>query len=54
MALLRCHDAESSRAFAWLGRSRRLSKDHQRPCATTENRNSIAMARPMQRRLTAP
>jgi putative transposase len=42
------------RTFAWLGRYRRLSKDYERLCATTETLISIAMSRLMLRRLTAP
>lgn len=42
------------RTFAWLGRYRRLSKDYERLCATTETLVYIAMSRLMLRRLTAP
>jgi len=42
------------RTFAWLGRYRRLSKDYERLCATTEALIYIAMSRLMLRRLTAP
>jgi putative transposase len=42
------------RTFAWLGRSRRLSKDYERVCETTEALISIAMARLMLRRLAGP
>jgi putative transposase len=42
------------RPFAWLGRYRRLSKDYERLCATTETLIYIAMSRLILRRLTAP
>jgi putative transposase len=42
------------RTFAWLGRYRRLSKDYERLCATTEALIYIAMARLMLRRLAGP
>jgi transposase len=42
------------RTFAWVGRYRRLSKDYERLCATTETLIYIAMSRLMLRRLTAP
>lgn len=41
------------RTFAWLGRSRRLSKDYERLCATTEALIYIAMTRLMLRRLAS-
>jgi putative transposase len=41
------------RTFAWLGRYRRLSKDYERLCATTETLIYIAMSRLMLRRLAA-
>ncbi len=42
------------RAFAWLGRSRRLSKDRERLPATSEAMIHAAMSRIMLRRLTKP
>ena len=39
------------RTFAWLGRYRRLSKDYERLCATSESLIYIAMSRLMLRRL---
>lgn len=39
------------RTFAWLGRYRRLSKDYERLCATTETLIHIAMTRLMLHRL---
>ena len=39
------------RTFAWLGRSRRLSKDYEALCATTETWILIAMIQLMTRRL---
>jgi putative transposase len=39
------------RTFAWLGRYRRLSKDDERVCETTETLILIAMVRLMLRRL---
>jgi transposase len=41
------------RTFAWLGRNRRLSKDYERLCETTETWISLAMTRLMLRRLAA-
>jgi transposase len=41
------------RSFAWLGRNRRLSKDYERLCETTETWIYLAMTRLMLRRLTA-
>ena len=41
------------RTFAWLGRNRRLSKDYERLCETTETWIYLAMTRLMLRRLTA-
>jgi len=41
------------RTFAWLGRNRRLSKDYERLCETTEAWIYLAMTRLMLRRLTA-
>ena len=43
-----------ARTFAWLGRSRRLSKDYERLGATTEALISIALSRLMLRRLAGP
>jgi putative transposase len=42
------------RTFAWLGRYRRLSKDYERVCETTETLILIAMSRLMLRRLAGP
>jgi putative transposase len=42
------------RTFAWLGQSRRLSEDHERPCATSEALIYLAMSRLMLRRLARP
>ena len=42
------------RTFAWLGRYRRLSKDYERLCETTETLIYIAMARLMLHRLAGP
>lgn len=39
------------RTFAWLGRSRRLSKDYEALCETTQNLIFIAMIQLMTRRL---
>jgi len=39
------------RTFAWLGHSRRLSKDHERLCETGEAMIYAAMTRLMARRL---
>jgi len=41
------------RTFAWLGRNRRLSKDYERLCATTETWIYLAMTRLMLRRIAA-
>ena len=41
------------RTFAWLGRNRRLSKDYERRCETTETWIYLAMTRLMLRRLAA-
>ena len=41
------------RTFAWLGRSRRLSKDYEALCETTRNLILIAMIQLMIRRLAA-
>ena len=41
------------RTFSWLGQSRRLSKDYERLCATSEALIYIAMTRLMVRRLAA-
>ena len=41
------------RTFAWLGRNRRLSKDYERLCETTETWIYLAMTRLMLRRLAA-
>ncbi len=41
------------RSFAWLGRNRRLSKDYERLCETTEAWIYLAMTRLMLRRLVA-
>src|SRR3954451_1586935 len=41
------------RTFAWLGRNRRLSKDYERLCETTETWIHLAMTRLMLRRLAA-
>jgi putative transposase len=42
------------RTFAWLGRFRRLSKDHEFPPATSEAVIYLAMTRLLLRRLTRP
>jgi putative transposase len=42
------------RTFAWLGRYRRLSKDYERLCETTETLILIAMVRLMLRRFAGP
>jgi transposase len=42
------------RTFAWLGQSRRLSKDYERLPATSEEMIYGAMSRLMLRRLTGP
>jgi putative transposase len=42
------------RTFAWLGQSRRLSKDYERLCQTSETWVYAAMSRLMIRRLVAP
>ena len=42
------------RTFAWLGRSRRLSKDYEGLCETTETLIFVAMLRLMLKRLTTP
>ncbi len=42
------------RTFGWLGHSRRLSKDYERLCATSEALIYIVMARIMARRLARP
>jgi putative transposase len=42
------------RTFAWLGQSRRLSKDYERLCKTSEAMVYAAMSRLMVRRLAAP
>jgi putative transposase len=41
------------RTFSWLGQSRRLSKDYERLCATSETLIYLAMTRLMLRRLAA-
>ena len=41
----------AERTFAWLGRNRRLSKDYERLCETTETWIYLAMTRLMLRRL---
>jgi len=41
------------RTFAWLGRNRRLSKDYEPLCETTETWIYLAMTRLMLRRLAA-
>jgi putative transposase len=41
------------RTFSWLGQSRRLSKDYERLCATSETLIYVAMTRIMVRRLAA-
>jgi hypothetical protein len=41
------------RSFAWLGRNRRLSKDYERLCETTETWIYLAMTRLMSRRRAA-
>jgi putative transposase len=41
------------RTFAWLGRNRRLSKDYERLCETTETWIYLAMTKLMLRRLAA-
>jgi len=46
-------DCAIERSFAWLGRNRRLSKDYERLCETTEAWIYLAMTRLMLRRLTA-
>jgi putative transposase len=40
------------RTFSWFGQSRRLSKDYERLCATSEALIYIMMIRLMLRRLT--
>jgi putative transposase len=42
------------RTFAWLGQNRRLSKDYERLCETSESMVYAAMSRLMVRRLVAP
>jgi putative transposase len=42
------------RTFAWMGRYRRLSRDYERLCATTEALVFVAMSRLMLRRLVRP
>lgn len=42
------------RTFAWLGQNRRLSKDYERLCETSETMVYAAMSRLMIRRLAAP
>ena len=42
------------RTFSWLGQNRRLSKDYERTCATSEAWMLVAMIRVMVRRLTRP
>ena len=42
------------RTCAWLGQNRRLSKDYERLCETSETMVYAAMSRLMARRLTAP
>jgi putative transposase len=42
------------RTFAWLGQNRRLSKDYERACETSETLVYAAMSRLMVRRLTRP
>jgi putative transposase len=42
------------RTFAWLGQNRRLSKDYERLCATSEAMVYAATSRLMVRRLAAP
>ena len=42
------------RTFAWLGQNRRLSKDDERLCETSEPMGYAAMSRLMVRRLAAP
>ena len=46
-------DCAIERTFAWLGRNRRLSKDYERLCETTETWIYLAMTRLMLRRLSA-
>ena len=46
-------DYAIERTFAWLGRNRRLLKDYERLCETTEAWTYLAMTRLMLRRLTA-
>ena len=41
------------RTFAWLGRNRRLAKDYERLCETTETWIYLAMTKLMLRRLAA-
>ena len=41
------------RTFAWLGRNRRLSKDYERLCETTETWIYLAMTKLMLRRIAA-
>jgi transposase len=45
--------ARVERTFAWLGRNRRLAKDYERLCETTETWIYLAMTRLMLRRLAA-
>jgi transposase len=46
-------DNAIERTFAWLGRNRRLSKDYERLCETTETWIYLAMTRLMLRRLAS-
>jgi hypothetical protein len=46
--------APAERPFAWLGQNRRLSKDDERLCETSETMVYAAMSRLMVRRLAAP
>jgi putative transposase len=44
-------DQSIERTFAWLGHARRLSKDYERLCATSEALVLAAMTRLLARRL---
>jgi putative transposase len=48
------HRWVAERTFAWLGQSRRLARDYERLCATSETTIAAAMTRLMLRRLVRP